>query len=136
MSNIMQTPVEQAENKNTTKEQSLYETDFYQWSLKTAELIRQGRLNELDLENIAEEIESLGKNNKRELGSRLAVLIMHLLKWQFQSKKRSKSWKATIVTQRREIKHLIKNSPSLLSPLLCFLSQAHLTCLAVLVRPS
>ncbi|KJR43812.1 protein of unknown function DUF29, partial [Candidatus Magnetoovum chiemensis] len=73
--NTIETPVQQAE---AIKEQSLYETDFYAWSIKTAELIRQGRLTELDLENIAEEIESLGRNNKRELESRLTVLIMHL----------------------------------------------------------
>ncbi|KJR43903.1 protein of unknown function DUF29 [Candidatus Magnetoovum chiemensis] len=110
----MQTPLEQAEHNNTAaKEQSLYETDFYAWSLKTAELIRQGRLNELDLENIAEEIEDLGRNNKRELANRLAVLIMHLLKWQFQSNKRSDSWVSTIVTQRREIRNLLEDSPSL-----------------------
>ncbi|KJR43712.1 protein of unknown function DUF29 [Candidatus Magnetoovum chiemensis] len=61
----------------------------------------------------SEEIESLGKNNKRELGSRLAVLIMHLLKWQHQPRKRSKSWKTTIRTQRREIERLLEDSPSL-----------------------
>ncbi len=91
----------------------MYETDFYQWSLKTAELIRQGRFAELDIENIAEEIESLGKNNKRELSSRLVVLIMHLLKWQHQPKRRSKSWKTTINTQRVELELLFKQSPSL-----------------------
>ncbi|KJR41763.1 protein of unknown function DUF29 [Candidatus Magnetoovum chiemensis] len=95
------------------KEQSLYERDFYQWSLKTAELIRQGRFAELDIENIAEEIESLGRNNKRELLSRLSVLIMHLLKWQYQSKKRSGSWVSTIGTQRKEIMFLLKDNPSL-----------------------
>ncbi|KJR41538.1 protein of unknown function DUF29 [Candidatus Magnetoovum chiemensis] len=110
MPNIIQTPVEQAE---AIKEQSLYETDFYQWSLKTAELIRQGRFAELDIENIAEEIESLGRRDKKELESRLSVLIMHLLKWQFQSKKRSKSWIRTIITQRREIKRSFEYSPSL-----------------------
>ncbi|KJR40051.1 protein of unknown function DUF29, partial [Candidatus Magnetoovum chiemensis] len=67
------------ETQTALKEKSLYETDFYQWSLKTAELLRQGRFTELDIENAAEEIESLGRNNKRELGSRLMVLIMHLL---------------------------------------------------------
>ncbi|KJR41537.1 protein of unknown function DUF29 [Candidatus Magnetoovum chiemensis] len=110
MPNTIQTPVEQAE---AAKEQSLYETDFYAWSLKTAELIRQGKFAELDIENIAEEIEDLGRNNKRELLSRLDVLIMHLLKWQFQSNKRSDSWQSTIATQRKEIKRLLEDSPSL-----------------------
>ncbi|KJR40314.1 protein of unknown function DUF29 [Candidatus Magnetoovum chiemensis] len=110
MPNTIQEPVEQ---EKAIKEQSLYETDFYAWSLKTAELIRQGRITELDLENIAEEIESLGRNNKRELLSRLSVLIMHLLKWQFQSNKHSKSWKATIRTQRDEVEFLVRDNPSL-----------------------
>ncbi|KJR41413.1 protein of unknown function DUF29 [Candidatus Magnetoovum chiemensis] len=110
MPNIIQAPVEQAE---AAKEQSLYETDFYAWSLKTAELIRQGKFAELDIENIAEEIESLGRNNKRELKSRLSVLIMHLLKWQYQSVMRSNSWISTIATQRREIRDLLKDNPSL-----------------------
>ncbi|KJR41943.1 protein of unknown function DUF29 [Candidatus Magnetoovum chiemensis] len=110
MPNTIQEPLEQAQS---IKEQSLYETDFYQWALKTAELIRQSRFTELDIENIAEEIEDLGNNNKRELESRLDVLIMHLLKWQFQSNNRSKSWVSTITTQRKEIKRLLKNSPSL-----------------------
>ncbi|KJR41174.1 protein of unknown function DUF29, partial [Candidatus Magnetoovum chiemensis] len=110
--NITETPVEQAE---AIKEQSLYETDFYAWSLKTAEFIRQGRLNELDLENIAEEIESLGRRDKRELKSRLTVLITHLLKWQYQPQKQinSDSWITTINTQRTEIKFVIEDSPSL-----------------------
>ncbi|KJR41188.1 protein of unknown function DUF29 [Candidatus Magnetoovum chiemensis] len=115
MSNIIQEPVEQAYamKEQSLKEQSLYERDFYQWSLKTAELIRQGRFAELDIENIAEEIESLGRKDKRELKSRLAVLIMHLLKWQHQSNKRSDSWKTTIRTQRKEIRFVIEDSPSL-----------------------
>ncbi|MBF0337765.1 MAG: DUF29 domain-containing protein [Nitrospirae bacterium] len=57
---------------DTSTGKCLYDTDFYQWSLKTAELIRQGRFAELDIENIAEDIESLGKNNKRELSSRIS----------------------------------------------------------------
>ncbi len=98
---------------NTTTEQSLYERDFYQWAIHNAELLRHGRFTEIDVENIAEEIESMGKRDKRELRNRLRVLIMHLLKWQYQYKKRSKSWSKTIYTQRREIKIVLKDSPSL-----------------------
>ncbi|MCI4625536.1 MAG: DUF29 domain-containing protein [Candidatus Magnetoovum sp. WYHC-5] len=94
-------------------EQSLYERDFYQWAIHNVNLIRQGRFTEIDLENVAEELEDMGRNNKRELESRLAVLIMHLLKWQYQPKRRSRSWDLTIATQRTEIKRLLKNSPSL-----------------------
>ncbi len=98
---------------DASKEGFLYASDFYKWSLKTAELLRQGRFGELDIENIAEEIESLGKSEKKELRNRLAVLIMHLLKWQYQSNKRSKSWKSTINVQRVEIEFVLKDSPSL-----------------------
>ena len=101
------------EDKDTVIKQSLYERDFYQWGLYNAELLRQGRFSEIDVENIAEEIESLSKRDKRELRNRLKVLIMHLLKWQYQPKKRSKSWIRTISTQRSEIKVVLKDSPSL-----------------------
>ncbi|MCI4624342.1 MAG: DUF29 domain-containing protein [Candidatus Magnetoovum sp. WYHC-5] len=100
-------------NSNVAIEKTLYETDFYQWALHNANLIRQGRFSEIDLENVAEELEDMGRNNKRELESRLAVLIMHLLKWQYQPKKHSKSWVSTINTQRTDIELLLKNSPSL-----------------------
>ena len=100
-------------HNDTAIEHSLYERDFYQWALHNAELLKQGKLTEADIDNIAEEIEDMGKNNKRELASRLSVLIMHLLKWQYQPHKRSKSWKITINTQRTEIDRLIEGSPSL-----------------------
>ncbi|MCI4626905.1 MAG: DUF29 domain-containing protein [Candidatus Magnetoovum sp. WYHC-5] len=92
---------------------SLYDSDFYQWALYNAELLKQGKFTEIDIDNIAEELEDMGKNNKRELESRLMVLIMHLLKWQYQPIRRSESWRATINTQRVEIERLLKNSPSL-----------------------
>ncbi|KJR40161.1 protein of unknown function DUF29 [Candidatus Magnetoovum chiemensis] len=95
------------------EDKSLYENDFYQWTVKNADLLRQGRLNEIDIENIAEEIESLGERDKRELLSRLRVLITHLLKWQYEPKRRSKSWIRTINTQRAEIELVIEDSPSL-----------------------
>ncbi|MCI4624930.1 MAG: DUF29 domain-containing protein [Candidatus Magnetoovum sp. WYHC-5] len=98
---------------NTNTEQSLYERDFYQWGLYNAELLRQGRFAEIDVENIAEEIEGMSRSYKRELFSRLSVLITHLLKWQYQYKKRSRSWSKTVYTQRREIKIVLKFSPSL-----------------------
>ncbi|MBF0606586.1 MAG: DUF29 domain-containing protein [Magnetococcales bacterium] len=91
----------------------LYEVDFYQWAFRNADLLRQGRFAEIDLENIIEELESMARNNKRELLSRLKVLIMHLLKWQYQPKRRSESWRTTIRDQRDEIKFLLEDSPSL-----------------------
>lgn len=90
-----------------------YEKDFYAWTKHTAELIRQGKFDEIDAENVAEEIESMGRSNKRELISRLAVLMAHLLKWKYQAERRSKSWMLTLKIQRIEITRLIKQSPSL-----------------------
>jgi hypothetical protein len=90
-----------------------YEKDFYAWTSHNAELLRKGKFSQLDIKNVAEEIESMGKRDKRELLSRLALLIAHLLKWQFQSARRSKSWLLAIKNQRLEIIDLLKESPSL-----------------------
>jgi hypothetical protein len=93
--------------------QTEYEKDFYAWTLNNAKLLREGKLSEVDIEHIAEEIESMGKSEKRELVNRLAVLIAHLLKWQFQPTRRSKSWTLTIKNQRIELNDLLEESPSL-----------------------
>ena len=68
----------------STKNATLYDTDFYAWTNEQAALLRAGRWSEADVENIAEEIESMGRSERRELVSRLTVLLMHLLKWRFQ----------------------------------------------------
>ena len=90
-----------------------YDNDFYAWSVEQARLLRAGEFSAVDIENVAEEIESLGRSDKRGLESRLTVLLMHLLKWQIQSKLRSRSWSGTIIEQRRRIAKLLKESPSL-----------------------
>jgi len=90
-----------------------YEKDFYAWAIHNAKLLREGKLSEIDIEHIAEEIESMGKSEKRELINRLAVLLAHLLKWEFQSERRSNSWKYTIKEQRLRLHDLLKESPSL-----------------------
>jgi len=90
-----------------------YEKDFYAWAIHNADLIRQGRLSEVDLEHVAEEIESMGKRDKRKLVNRLAILISHLLKWEYQREKRGRSWSLTIKEQRIRINKLLKESPSL-----------------------
>jgi hypothetical protein len=98
---------------------SAYEEDFAQWSLQQAALLRRRASGELmndaavDWENIAEEIESLGRHDRREVHSRLARLLHHLLKWRFQPEYQSRSWKSTIALQRREIEKLLEQSPSL-----------------------
>jgi hypothetical protein len=81
--------------------------------MQNAQLLRQGRLSEIDVEHIAEELESMGKSERRELMSRLAVLMSHLLKWLFQPELRSNSWKYTIEEQRRGVTDLLEDSPSL-----------------------
>jgi len=92
---------------------SLYDTDFYAWANTQAALLRSGSLATADVEHIAEEIESMGRSEKRELLSRLAPLLMHLLKWQVQPMLRGNSWRATIKVQRREIARHLADNPSL-----------------------
>lgn len=92
---------------------TLYEQDFWLWTQTMAEALKSGDFSQLDLENLAEEVESLGRSDRRELQSRLTVLLMHLLKWQFQPEMRSGSWKGTLREQRRRIRMVLKDSPSL-----------------------
>jgi hypothetical protein len=92
---------------------SEYDKDFYCWSMKNAALLREKKFSHIDAEHIAEELEAMGRGEKRELVSRLSVLIAHLLKWRFQSVRRSKSWENTISTQRLDINDLLEDSPSL-----------------------
>lgn len=95
----------------------IYETDFYGWAMEQADLLRTRRLNEADLDNIAEEIESMGRSEKRELVNRLAVLLTHLLKWQFQPGLRGTSWQLTVSEQRDRLAEHLQDNPSL-KPLL------------------
>lgn len=91
----------------------LYGRDMYRWTRQQAKLLRTGKLSELDLENLAEEIESLGKRDRREVHSRLRLVLMHLLKWQYQPSKRGDSWRATIAAQRSDIQDILEQSPSI-----------------------
>jgi len=91
----------------------LYERDFYAWANEQSALLRAGRLSEVDIGHIAEEIESMGKTEKRELVSRLTVLLLHLLKWQFQPGLRGKSWRNTIRVQRIGLASHMQDNPSL-----------------------
>jgi Domain of unknown function DUF29 len=105
---------------------SLYETDYYAWSNQQAALLRAGQLSDADIENIAEEIESMGKSEKRELVSRLRVLLTHLLKWQYQPKRRGVSWEATIVAQRNDIVWHLEDNPSLTAQLSDTIARAYI----------
>jgi hypothetical protein len=100
--------------KTTSKEAGkLYDEDFFEWTQRTAELIREGRFSEVDREHLAEEIADMGKRDRRELRSRTVRLIQHLLKWKYQPKRRCNSWLATIGEQRRRLLLLLEDSPSL-----------------------
>jgi hypothetical protein len=92
---------------------TLYDLDFCAWTAEQAALLRAGRLDQLDIDNMAEEIETLGRSEKRELVSRLAVLLTHLLKWQYQPGYRSGSWRTTIRLQRDEVAEHLGENPSL-----------------------
>ena len=92
---------------------SLYKLDFYAWTQQQADFLRSQNLEQLDVVNLVEEIEEMGRREKRELESRLEVLLMHLLKWQFQPNLRSRSWQLTIKEQRLRLEKLLKENPSL-----------------------
>jgi len=93
--------------------QSLYDTDFYAWIQEQAKLLRHQQWSKLDLPNLIEEIESLGKQQRAELRNRFKVLIGHLLKWEYQAERRSRSWLMTIRIQRRDTQELLEENPSL-----------------------
>lgn len=112
----------------------LYESDFYNWTVEQVKRLRLGKLDDLDLENLAEEIESLGNQKKSELENRLGVLLGHLLKWDLQPNLRGKSWRSTIREQRREIKKLIKKNPSLKSYLDEAIADGYESALDLVVR--
>jgi hypothetical protein len=96
---------------------NLYEQDFYLWTQKTAQQLKENQFNEVDIPNLIEEVESMGRSEKRELKSRLIILLMHLLKWHYKPEKRSESWRSTIAEERICIEELLEDSPSL-KPLL------------------
>ena len=92
---------------------SLYEEDHLAWIEAQAAHLRAGRTEALDVANLAEELDDMAASQRRELESRLQVLLMDLLKTRFQPKRRTRSWATTIVTQRLEIERLLRYSPSL-----------------------
>ena len=93
-----------------------YETDVVAWASEQAALLRAGRFSALDIEHIADEVEDVGKSERRELASRMVVLLAHLLRWQVQPERRGsngKSWLTTIKVQRRAIALHLEDVPSL-----------------------
>lgn len=106
---------------------ALYETDFFAWTERQAALLRQEEFAEVDLNNLIEEIESLGRSEKREILHRLEVLILHLLKWQWQPEHQSRSWRSTIIIQRRDLKRVLRDNPTLHARLAEFIIDAYPT---------
>ena len=92
---------------------SLYDEDFLAWTEQQAALVRAGRLDQLDLDNLAEELDTMGRGEWGELENRLELLLMHMLKWDYQPARRSRSWKDTIREQRNALRRLLRRSPSL-----------------------
>ncbi|NEV63082.1 DUF29 domain-containing protein [Thiorhodococcus minor] len=102
---------------------TLYQTDYAAWAQRNAELLRERRFDELDIEHLLEELSDMSKSDRRELHSRLLVLLAHLLKWEFQYRSLSErwrefkgdSWRSTIVEQREQLADLLRQSPGLKS---------------------
>ncbi len=95
----------------------LYEQDFYTWSIQQAELLRQKKYTQVDWDNLIEEVEDLGRSEYRALVSAVEQLTLHLLKWQFQPNKRSRSWQVSIAKQRIQIEKLLEDNPGLTAKL-------------------
>jgi hypothetical protein len=95
-----------------------YDKDVVAWATEQAALLRSGQFSALDIEHLAEEIEDVGKSEQRELASRMAVLLAHLLKWQYQPGRRGASWQATIREQRKALAIALRKTPSLQNSLL------------------
>ena len=102
-----------------------YEADFHAWLMEQSRRLRMLRIPGIDSENIAEEIESLARQDKREVLSRFAVLLMHLLKWRHQPNRRGKSWRSTIDGQRQAIEVVLRDSPSLRPSLPAVVAEAY-----------
>ena len=97
------------------KKAGLYDTDYYLWLQQNLELLRLGKFSEVDWTHLLEEIEDMGKSEKRAITSHLRILLMHLLKYQYQSDKQTNSWLFTIREHRKRLLELLKMSPSLKS---------------------
>jgi Domain of unknown function DUF29 len=102
-----------SDTQTKARPNELYEADFYLWTQVQARLLRERRFDDLDLDNLVGEVESVGSSEKREIRDRLTVLIAHLPKWKFQPGGRGSSWIETIFEQRQQITDMITASPSL-----------------------
>ena len=104
---------------------TLYDKDYLLWIEETLKKLRSKNYEKVDWDNLLEEIEDMGRSEKRALESNLIVLLLHLLKWQYQSEKRSGSWERSILEHRRRIKKALKDSPSLKPYLITILNESY-----------
>ena len=102
-----------------------YEEDFNLWTEQMVELLRARRFEELDIDNLLDELESMSKRDKREIVRRLKLILMHLLKWNYQPSQQGASWETTIRNNREEIAQILQDSPSLDSYAATVLEQAY-----------
>lgn len=107
----MSNPVARSQKQKNTY--NLYERDYHLWLVHTAKLVAENRFAEIDIASLAEEIEDMGRSEKRAIKSNLRVLLAHLLKYKYQPDKRSNSWRVTIRKHRLRIKEAFQDSPSL-----------------------
>ncbi|SDY31328.1 protein of unknown function DUF29 [Allochromatium warmingii] len=103
----------------------LHDVDFYAWTQQQIDLLKMRRWSEVDLESLIEELTSMGAGERRELINRLAVLLAHLLKWQYQPSFRGRSWQLTLKEQRRQLQRLLRDNPSLQVRLCDFVTDAY-----------
>lgn len=104
---------------------NLYNRDFFAWTQEQIKLLKEKSFSKLDVENLLEEVESMGKREKRELSNRLEILLMHLLKWKYQPEEQSKSWMRTIREQRHQIKKVMNDNPSLVPKIGEYISDSY-----------
>ncbi len=104
---------------------SLYEQDFNAWISAQIHLLEQGKVNEIDILHLIDELADMGKSHLNELENRFVVLIAHLLKWQFQADKQSSSWRGSISEQRIQIGRLLRKNPSLKTKMQAAINDAY-----------
>jgi hypothetical protein len=111
--------------KNDAKSQSAYDQDFFLWTQNTARAIQAGRFDEIDRAALADEVESLGKRDRREVESRLGVIVLHMLKAKHQPQRQTRSWQTSINRERKKLAAVLKDSPSLKAQLPELLESAY-----------
>lgn len=101
------------DQNRSASERARYDRDLYSWAVEQAALLRAGRIAEADVLNIAEEIDDVGNEQYSRLESALRIVLLHLLKWDHQPERRSRSWWASIRVQRNHVRRVLKKNPGL-----------------------